>query len=61
MPLPSNPETVDVGAQLVDILHKVFGPQPGFRPGKKTSSLQQKLMTQIPSNLHTMQHTQKDS
>lgn len=41
MPLPSNPETVDVGAQLVDILHKVFGPQPGFRPGKEASYLKQ--------------------
>lgn len=35
MPLPSDPAVVDVGAQLVDVLHKFFGPHPGFRPGMK--------------------------
>ncbi|KAJ5379546.1 heme-dependent catalase [Penicillium cosmopolitanum] len=38
MPLPSDPVTVDVGAQLVDTLHKFFGPHPGFRPARFSSS-----------------------
>ena len=34
MPLPSDEKVVETSKGLVETLHSIFGPHPGYRPGK---------------------------
>ncbi|CAI7596382.1 unnamed protein product [Penicillium manginii] len=63
MPLPSDPATVEVGAQLVDTLHKFFGPHPGFRPAHAKGILLEGSFTPTPeaSTLSSAPHFQNET
>ncbi len=36
MPLPADEKVVETSKELLNTFHTIFGPHPGYRPGKKT-------------------------
>ncbi len=38
MPLPADPQAVETGQKILGTLKDIFGPHPGFRPGRTVGS-----------------------